>query len=325
MFTASEFRRIARDKLRGHWGRSVLVTFIVSLICGISSIYNLAKNMGHMDFDMLFAGNYNDFFAGFAAADTETSLFGSLIALVLSIVVLLFSGALEMGLNKYYIDLVAENRQGEVSVIFSRFDIFFKALGLNLFMALFIWLWTLLFIVPGIIAGYRYCLAPYLMAENPNLGIREAVNMSKELMAGHKWRLFCLNLSFIGWAILSALTCGIGDLWLSPTPPTPPSTLTAPDAISPWQGNPIPILRYKGKPSTIKYFRNKPVKAQYPEEKWTLPFRCAALSCSSKCLKGTWRAYPPTATRVRWGAFPFCPQGNPCLAAPLRRRAFPAR
>ena len=74
MFTASEFRRIARDKLRGHWGRSVLVTFIVSLICGISSIYNLAKNMGHMDFDMLFAGNYNDFLAGFAAADRDKSL-----------------------------------------------------------------------------------------------------------------------------------------------------------------------------------------------------------------------------------------------------------
>ena len=213
MFTASEFRRIARDKLRGHWGRSVLVTFIVSLICGISSIYNLAKNM---DFDTLFAGNYNDFFAGFAAADTETSLFGSLIALVLSIVVLLFSGALEMGLNKYYIDLVAENRQGEVSVIFSRFDIFLKAMGLNLFMALFIWLWSLLFIVPGIIATYRYRLAPYLMAENPGLGIREAVNMSKELMAGHKWRLFCLELSFIGWGILCLFTCGIGDLWLQP-------------------------------------------------------------------------------------------------------------
>ena len=229
MFTASEFRRIARDKLRGHWGRSVLVTFIVSLICGISIIYDIAKNMGYMVFGTLSTGNYNDFFAGFAAADTETILFGSLIAFVLSIVTLLpvsfmfisfmtigISGALEMGLNKYYIDLVAENRQGEVSVIFSRFDIFFKALGLHLFMALFKLLWTLLFIVPGIIAGYRYCLAPYLMAENPNLGIREAVNMSKELMAGNKWRLFCLDLSFIGWRILRVLTCGIGDLWLSP-------------------------------------------------------------------------------------------------------------
>lgn len=216
MFTASEFRRIARDKLRGHWGRSVLVTFIVSLICGISSIYNLIRDLGHMDYDLLFSGNYSDFLAGYTSVETAGSVFGTLMSLALSIAVILFSGALALGHCKYYIDLVAENRQDEVSVIFSRFDIFLKAMGLNLFMGLFIWLWSLLFIVPGIIATYRYRLAPYLMAENPGLGIREAVNMSKELMAGHKWRLFCLELSFIGWGILSALTCGIGDLWLNP-------------------------------------------------------------------------------------------------------------
>lgn len=216
MFTASEFRRIARDKLRGHWGRSVLVTFIVSLICGMSGIYNLIRDLGHMDYDLLFSGNYSDFLAGYTSVETAGSVFGTLMSLALSIAVILFSGALALGHCKYYIDLVAENRQDEVSVIFSRFDIFLKAMGLNLFMALFIWLWSLLFIVPGIIAAYRYCLAPYLMAENPNLGIREAVNMSKELMAGNKWRLFCLHLSFIGWGILSALTCGIGDLWLNP-------------------------------------------------------------------------------------------------------------
>lgn len=216
MFTASEFRRIARDKLRGHWGRSIIVTLIVSLICGMSGIYNLIRDLGHMDYDLLFSGNYSDFLAGYTSVETAGSVFGTLMSLALSIAVILFSGALALGHCKYYIDLVAENRQDEVSVIFSRFDIFLKAMGLNLFMALFIWLWSLLFIVPGIIAAYRYRLAPYLMAENPNLGIREAVNMSKELMAGNKWRLFCLNLSFIGWGILSALTCGIGDLWLNP-------------------------------------------------------------------------------------------------------------
>lgn len=216
MFTASEFRRIARDKLRGHWGRSIIVTLIVSLICGMSGIYNLIRDLGHMDYDLLFSGNYSDFLAGYTSVETAGSVFGTLMSLALSIAVILFSGALALGHCKYYIDLVAENRQDEVSVIFSRFDIFLKAMGLNLFMALFIWLWSLLFIVPGIIAAYRYCLAPYLMAENPNLGIREAVNMSKELMAGNKWRLFCLHLSFIGWGILSALTCGIGDLWLNP-------------------------------------------------------------------------------------------------------------
>ena len=216
MFTASEFRRIARDKLRGHWGRSVLVTFIVSLICGMSGIYNLIRDLGHMDYDLLFSGNYSDFLAGYTSVETAGSVFGTLMSLALSIAVILFSGALALGHCKYYIDLVAENRQDEVSVIFSRFDIFLKAMGLNLFMALFIWLWSLLFIVPGIIATYRYRLAPYLMAENPGLGIREAVNMSKELMAGHKWRLFCLELSFIGWGILCLFTCGIGDLWLKP-------------------------------------------------------------------------------------------------------------
>ena len=215
MFTASEFRRIARDKLRGHWGRSVLVTFIVSLICGISGIYSLMRDLGHMDYDLLFSGNYSDFFAGYTV-ETAVDTFGTLVLFALSIAVILLSGALALGHHKYYIDLVAENRQDEVSVIFSRFDIFLKAMGLNLFMGLFIWLWSLLFIVPGIIAAYRYRLAPYLMTENPGLGIREAVNMSKELMDGHKWRLFCLELSFIGWGILSALTCSIGDLWLQP-------------------------------------------------------------------------------------------------------------
>lgn len=216
MFTASEFRRIARDKLRGHWGSSVLVTFIVSLICGISSIYSLMRDLGHMDYDLLFSGNYSDFLAGYTSVEAAGGTFGTLISLALSIAVILLSGALSLGHYKYYIDLVAENRQNEVSVIFSRFDIFLKAMGLNLFMGLFIWLWSLLLIVPGIIASYRYRLAPYLMTENPGLGIREAVNMSKELMAGHKWRLFCLDLSFIGWGILSALTCSIGDLWLNP-------------------------------------------------------------------------------------------------------------
>ena len=215
MFTASEFRRIARDKLRGHWGRSILVTFIVTLICGMSGIYSLMRDLGHMDYDLLFSGNYSDFFAGYTV-ETAVDTFGTLVSFALSIAVILLAGALSLGHCKYYIDLVAENRQDEVSVIFSRFDIFLKAMGLNLFMGLFIWLWSLLLIVPGIIASYRYRLAPYLMTENPGLGIREAVNMSKELMDGHKWRLFCLELSFIGWGILSALTCGIGDLWLNP-------------------------------------------------------------------------------------------------------------
>ena len=81
---------------------------------------------------------------------------------------------------------------------------------------LLIFLWTLLLIIPGIIAAYRYALAPYLMAENPDMGIWEAIDRSKALMQGNKARLFWLQLSFIGWRLLSGLTLGVGALWLCP-------------------------------------------------------------------------------------------------------------
>ena len=76
--------------------------------------------------------------------------------------------------------------------------------------------WALLFIIPGLIAAYRYQLTGYILAENPEMGANDAITRSKELMKGNKWRLFCLDFSFIGWDILSAFTLGIGDLWLTP-------------------------------------------------------------------------------------------------------------
>ena len=100
--------------------------------------------------------------------------------------------------------------------LFCRFHIFWKAFGLRVVMSIFVTLWSFLFIIPGIIASYSYAMAPYLMAENPDMGIMEAINRSKELMRGNKWRLFCLHLSFIGWVFLCMFTCGLGFLFLSP-------------------------------------------------------------------------------------------------------------
>lgn len=75
--------------------------------------------------------------------------------------------------------------------------------------ALFTALWTCLFIIPGIIKSYEYCLIPYILAENPGLDRKTAFIRSKYLMKGHKWDMFVLDLSFIGWYLLSALTFGI--------------------------------------------------------------------------------------------------------------------
>jgi len=77
---------------------------------------------------------------------------------------------------------------------------------------LFIFLWSLLFLIPGIIKGYSYMMVPFLLAENPGLSGTEALRRSQEMMRGQKWNAFMLDLSFLGWDLLAILTCGI--LWV---------------------------------------------------------------------------------------------------------------
>ncbi|MDO5112184.1 MAG: DUF975 family protein [Clostridia bacterium] len=228
MFTSKEYRGIARNKLKGHWGLSILVTFVACLLGGNSGGSGGSTAGGG-------SGAASGYTAGSqGAVDSTQSAVDSLVQLmqenpamvatvtaivgvvmIIALVLYVIGGAVELGHNAYYIDLCT-NREPGFDVLFSRFKIFLKALGLRLYMSLFTALWTLLFIIPGIIAAYRYAMAPYIMGQDPNVGIREAVNRSKAMMAGNKWRLFCLHLSFIGWVFVGLLTLGIGMLWVNP-------------------------------------------------------------------------------------------------------------
>ena len=82
--------------------------------------------------------------------------------------------------------------------------------------SLYTFLWMLLLIVPGIIKAISYSMTPFILAEHPNLTASQAIDLSKQMMDGHKMDLFILDLTFIGWGLLSALTLGIGALWLNP-------------------------------------------------------------------------------------------------------------
>lgn len=94
------------------------------------------------------------------------------------------------------------------------FDSHYKNVVKTAFMTdLFVWLWSLLFVIPGIIKAYEYRLVPYIMSENPTMNFRDAQAESKKLMAGNKWKAFVLDLSFIGWDILSVLTWGILEIF----------------------------------------------------------------------------------------------------------------
>ena len=129
----------------------------------------------------------------------------------------LITGPVSVGLHFAFLKLIQkEHNDMVISSIFQGFDDFGSNLVLGLMQTLLISLWSLLFVIPGIIKSYSYALAYYIKAEHPEYGWRECLNESEKMMEGNRMRLFSLNLSFIGWLFLSIFTCGLGSLWVSP-------------------------------------------------------------------------------------------------------------
>ena len=87
---------------------------------------------------------------------------------------------------------------------------------LGLLHTLYIALWTLLFVILGIVKSYSYAMVYYISLDRPELDANQCITESRRIMNGHKWDLFCLDLSFIGWYIVGLLCCGIGTLWVAP-------------------------------------------------------------------------------------------------------------
>lgn len=133
------------------------------------------------------------------------------------VVTLFLACPLEVG----YYNALRRNLSGEDDMLGNMFRIGFKEnyfrnlLGV-LLMSLFILLWCLLLIVPGIIMSFAYAMTPFILADEPSLTVTEAIARSRAMMRGHKWQLFCLQFSFIGWALLCILSLGIGFFWLQP-------------------------------------------------------------------------------------------------------------
>jgi uncharacterized membrane protein len=111
---------------------------------------------------------------------------------------------------------MTRNIKPRVGDIFKGFDIFGKALWLSIITGFFVMLWTMLFIIPGMVKALSYSMAPYILAENPNMTAREALRESKRITDGYKLKLFVLELSFIGWIMLGSLTLGLLYIWLTP-------------------------------------------------------------------------------------------------------------
>lgn len=128
---------------------------------------------------------------------------------------LIIGGAMQLGITIFSLNL-ARGKKVEFAQLFDGFRNFVNSLVAYLWSMLFIILWALLLIIPGIIAAIAYSQTFFIMADDKKIGGREAVAKSKQMMLGQKGKYFTLCLRFTGWFVLSLLTLGIGFLWLMP-------------------------------------------------------------------------------------------------------------
>ena len=170
----------AREKLRGNWVEPVLITLAYSVIVVLLSL---------------------------TMAEAHYSLFW--------LINLLIGGPVSVGFSSFYLAVTRE-KKFDVHQLKRGAQEFLKAFLTYLLVTIFIALWMLLLLIPGIIAGYSYSMVFYILCDRPELSISETLKQSKELVYGNRWKLFCLDCRFIGWFVLSLLTLGIGFLWFWP-------------------------------------------------------------------------------------------------------------
>ena len=200
MKTNQEYKNAALAALKGNWAPSVIATIVL------------------MAFTYLIIGPYVVMYMlnlnGMTPGSAGLSL--GVYALYIFGFTFVFS-PLNIGYTYAFNSLYME---GDNALTGNTFRFGFRRWGRNVWgmflVGFFTSLWSLLLIVPGIIKFYAYAMTPYILIDNPELSANQAINLSCKMMKGHKFDLFFLQLSFIGWGILSVFTGGIGLLWLMP-------------------------------------------------------------------------------------------------------------
>ena len=204
-----DYKNEALGALRGNWAPAILAGVIylavtlLAMLPNIISTSSMPEQYGAMMSDPAMAMAYSS---------KMMKSYGIMIAVMLFLTYPAAIGFIN-ALKKLL-------RNGDSNVTGNMFSIAITKYGRNVWTmfltALFIWLWSLLLIIPGIIAAFSYAMVPFILDDNPEISGYEAIRRSKAMMKGHKFDLFYLLLSFIGWGILCMFTLGIGFLWLLP-------------------------------------------------------------------------------------------------------------
>lgn len=199
MWNRKELKANAKVAFKRNYWRCVLAALIITLVLGSAAGSTSRKSPDEEN----------------SGSTTQVTVSVGTVSTATLLGIFVFA-PLEIGSKKFFAHNTVEN--APISDIGAGFSSKYGRNILSMFLTdLFIALWTLLFIIPGIVKVYSYKLVPYILADHPELSATEAITLSRRMMNGNKWNAFVLDLSFIGWIILTILTAGIlGVFYVDP-------------------------------------------------------------------------------------------------------------
>lgn len=221
MKTNQQFKNEALAALHGNWGKTILLTLLFFIAIGLFSgpvSYQAVQFQTYMQehaasmqsaYKMTAMLQDPVFLTLYQKTNGASSLFTLATILLFLPLTLGYMNALRMLL------IAGDNNLISNSVHFA-FTHYWRKVWTLLLMEIMLFLWSLLLVIPGLIKAFSYAMTPYILQDNPELTASEAIHRSRMMMKGHKFDLFYMYLSFIGWFFASILTFGIGFLWLYP-------------------------------------------------------------------------------------------------------------
>lgn len=219
----SQLKTNARSILKTTYWMYLLACLILTVInsCG-SYLASMVQSIGAGSID------YTDYYEYISEGDYQSAIdelqrissysnpVASLLSYAVTIAFSIFVlNIIAVGFRKFFLK-ARFTRKGDIGDMFSTFSNYGPIMKTMFFYDLYIYLWSLLFLIPGIIKTYSYYMVPYILAENPNIGTDRAFEISKRTMDGEKGKAFVMQLSFIGWYLLGLLACCIGVIFVTP-------------------------------------------------------------------------------------------------------------
>ncbi|MEW9701436.1 DUF975 family protein [Paenibacillus sp. SI8] len=225
MWTRRELKARAKHVLRTSYWKALVVSLLLAFISGElpTGPFNFGgggRGGNHIDSSTSIS-NFTDGFGDIPTGALITIIaFGIVIAVIVALVVIAFRvfvcAPLEVGIRQYFKQAAQSDVRMDYlgyAFIQGRYLANVKAMLWKDFLN---FLWYLLFLVPGIVKSYAYSLVPYILADNPGIGTYRAVELSNRMTRGHKWKMFVLDLSFIGWYLLGSIALLVGVLFVLP-------------------------------------------------------------------------------------------------------------